>query len=177
VTGPLYERTQALLTVVDASSRVRLVLANIPGLLYRISTPAGAGLAPRVSRRAGLVRTTLVPTGDDGPNEVRIVLNRAVRWDIRLPAGAGEQQLDLARGHVTRLDVGPSGLVEMRLSEPRGSVPLTLTGGVGTLIIRVPRGVTLRLALNKDAPPAPDRYVLHARSSVGGLTVRRTDGH
>ncbi len=54
----------------------------MPGLLYRISTPADSGLAPRVSGRSGRFQAALLHTGRDGPDEVSIVLNRDVRWDI-----------------------------------------------------------------------------------------------
>ena len=197
VAGPLQGRTGAFLTVKDAASRIQVVLASLPGLLYRISTPAGSGLAPLVTGQGGRVRAALRPTGADGPHEVRIVLNRDVRWDIRLPAGAGEQRLDLARGRITRIDLGASGLIEMRLPYPTGTVPLTLTGGVGTLTVTAPAATPLRLRLdggvgtaltpwtaNAEVPPgalfAPavwpttrDRYSLRARSSIGLLTLRR----
>src|SRR5688572_3819041 len=103
--GALHGRTGAFLIVRDAASRVEVRLADLPGLLYRISTPADSGLAPWVTGTQGRVRIVLRPTGADGPDTVTILLNRAVRWDIRLPAGAGEQRLDLAAGRVTRIDL------------------------------------------------------------------------
>ena len=42
-------RTTAHLRLGDAASRVEVRLARLPGLLYRISTPADSGLAPRVT--------------------------------------------------------------------------------------------------------------------------------
>ena len=199
VAGPLMGRTGAFLTVGDAASRIQIVLAALPGLLYRISTPAGSGLAPIVTGRGGRVRAALRPTGADGPHEVRIVLNRDVRWDIRLPAGAGEQRLDLARGRITRVDLGASGLIEMRLPHPVGTVPLTFAGGVGTLVVTVPATAPLRLRLDAGAgaartpwttgevpagtvlgPPvrrtAVDRYAVRARADIGLLTLRRLAG-
>ncbi|WP_308121134.1 hypothetical protein [Paractinoplanes bogorensis] len=161
--GPLLGRTGASLTVSDAASRVRIVLANLPGLLYRITTPAGSGLTPVVTRRNGHVRAQLRPSGGDGPDEVRIVLNRAVRWDIRLPAGAGEQSLDLTRGRISRLLIGASGLIEVRLADPYGKVPLILTGGVGTLALTMPRDKSAR-----------DRYVLRTRAPVAILAIKRS---
>ncbi|MGK5677909.1 hypothetical protein [Actinoplanes sp. URMC 104] len=196
MTGPLLGRTGASLTVADAASRVHVVLATMPGLLYRISTPAHSGLAPRVTRRDGRVLAALVPTGDDGPHEVRIVLNRGVRWSLRLPAGAGEQRLDLARGRLARVDLGASGLIEMRLPPPSGTVPLVVTGGVGTLAVTVPRGAPVRLRLaggagsaltpwtaDEELPPrttlgpaiwptARNRYALRARAPIGILSLR-----
>ncbi|WP_433295176.1 hypothetical protein ACQP2F_35090 [Actinoplanes sp. CA-030573] len=180
----------------DAASRVRIVLAALPGLLYRITTPAGSGLAPRVTGANGRIRAALLPTGADGPDEVLIVLNRDVRWDIRLPRGAGEQQLDLRRGRVTRVEVGASGLVEMSLPAPAGTVPVTLGGPVGSVVLGADPGVPLRLTLGAGAgavrtpwgaslAAAPGavvqapgwvesvrRYAVSARSPVGRVLVR-----
>ncbi|MCO8276983.1 hypothetical protein M1L60_41035 [Actinoplanes sp. TRM 88003] len=199
VTGPLQNRASARLFVPDASSRVHVVLANLPGLLYRITTPAGSGLKPRVVRRGGLVRLGLLPTGGKGPDEVRIVLNRTVRWDLRFPAGAGEQRFDLSRGRITRLDLGTAGLIELRLPEPGGTVPLTFTGSVGTLSVTAPRSTPLRLYLaggvgsaltpwtaDEQLPPATalapaiwptarDRYWLRVRAPVGLLSLTRAE--
>jgi hypothetical protein len=197
VSGALGGRTGAFLTVRDAASRVEVVLASLPGLLYRISTPAGSGLEPRVSGHDGRFQASLRPTGGDGPDEVRIVLNRQVRWDIRLPAGAGEQQLDLTAGRVARVDLGASGLVEMRMPAPVGTVPVTFTASVGTVAMVAAPSAPVRIrfdagsgavvtpwAVRPAAPPgtvlvapawttARDRYSVRARSGIGNLTLRR----
>jgi hypothetical protein len=195
--GALLGRTGGFLTLVDAASRVRVVLAAMPGVLYRISTPAGSGLAPHVTAHAGRVRAALRPTGGDGPDEVLIVLNRDVRWAIDLPAGAGEQQLDLRRGRLARVDLGASGLVELRLPRPAGEVPVTLSGAVGSVALSGDPAVPLRLELAAGAAVADTpwgvgvgagpgtvlqtpgwittrhRYAIRARSAIGTLTVRR----
>src|SRR4051812_9504701 len=54
--GSLHGRTGAYLTVADAASRVDVRMAGLPGLLYRITTPSGSGLAPRVTGPDGRVR-------------------------------------------------------------------------------------------------------------------------
>lgn len=196
VAGPLQGRTGAYLIVGDAASRIQVILAALPGLLYRISTPAGSGLVPLVSGADGRIRAALRPTGADGPDEVRILLNRDVRWDIRLAAGAGEQQLDLVRGRISRVVLGPSGLVELRLPAPAGTIPVTLDSGVGTVALSAPAPVRIRLAEGAGAVTTPwlvqaaaaagtvleprdwrtarDRYAVLARSGVGSLTLRRS---
>ncbi|GAA0511927.1 hypothetical protein Ade02nite_44380 [Paractinoplanes deccanensis] len=195
--GALQGRTQATLTVVDAASRVQVIMASLPGMLYRISTPPGAGLEPHVAVAGPSIRAELRPTGTDGPHEVRIVLNRDVRWGIRLPEGAGEQQLDLVRGRITRVELGASGLVELRLPRPVGTVPVTLRGAVGTLSVTAPQDTPLRVGLDRGAGSATTpwtvaealpagtylgpaiwttarhRYALRAREGIGFLTVRR----
>jgi hypothetical protein len=194
VAGPLLDRTGAYLTVLDAASRVQVVTATLPGLLYRISTPGDSGLEPHVTRENGSVRVRLTPTGADGPDEVRIVLNRDVRWAIALPAGGGEQELDLRRGRLTRVDLGASGLVELCLPAPAGTVPIILTGPVGSVVLT---GGPLRLELDRGAGhtvlpwaaageaitartvvqtpgwiKTPDRYAISAHGEIGALTVR-----
>jgi hypothetical protein len=196
LTGSVSGRTLASLTVRDAASRVEVRMADLSGLLYRVSTPADSGLAPRVTASAGRVRVALRPTGADGPDNLTIVLNRAVRWDIRLPAGAGEQHLDLAQGRISRLELGAAGLIDLRLPPPTGPVPVTLTDGAGSVEIAAARTTPVRIQLRGGAgtvttswttsngtpqgtvltPPgwaaSSDRYAVDARAAVGALTLR-----
>ena len=196
--GELRGRTGAFLTVSDAASRVEVVFASLPGQLYRISTPADSGLAPSVSGRPGRVRAGLRPAPGDGPDEVRIVLNRTVRWDIRLPAGAGEQQLNLTGGRISRVDLGAAGLAELRLPTPTGTVPISFSHGVGSVVLVTPQDIPVRIQLDGGAGPvdtpwavqpgaapgtvlaAPawrttaDRYAVHARSALESLTLHRS---
>ena len=194
--GALHGRTGAFLIVRDAASRVDVRLADLPGLLYRISTPADSGLAPAVTGTHGRVRLGLRPTGADGPDTVEILLNRAVSWDIRLPAGAGEQHLDLSAGRLSRLELGSgTGLVSMRLPAPRGTVPIIVAGGVGEVAVAIPPGTPLRLHLRGGAGlvavpwadrtraptntvlapatwrNAPNRYTLNVGTEVGSVTI------
>jgi hypothetical protein len=192
----LLGRTGAFLTVEDAASRVEVIMATLPGLLYRVTTPGGGGLTPHVTSQNGHVRASLRANGADGADDVRIVLNRDVRWAISLPAGAGEQSLDLRRGRISRLDLGACGLVEMRLPAPSGTVPITLGGAVGSVVLTAS---PVRLELDRGAgfaelpwasgqviseravvatpgwSKAPDRYAVRARSSIGTLAVRQNE--
>lgn len=197
--GALRGRTGAALLVGDAASRVEVRLAEMPGLLYRVTTPADGGLAPHVTVRRGVLRLDLRPTGGTGPDIVRIVLNRRVRWDVRLPAGAGEQQLDLSAGRVTRVELGASGLVELNLPHPWGTVPVVLRRGAGTVEMTTPPATPVRLNLlegagavttpwtvNNGTPAATmltapgwhrstDRYTIRLASGAGSITVRERE--
>jgi hypothetical protein len=191
--GSLHGRSGAYLIVRGAASRVEVRLAEIPGLLYRISTPADSGLAPRVTGGDGMVRLGLLPTGGAGPDTVTILLSRRVRWDIRLPSGAGEQRLDLADGKVARIDLGSSGLVDVTLPRPVGTVDVRLTGGVGDAVFtgygpmrfalgQGARAIRTPWVAANGSPPgsvvvqpgwiaAADRYAVHARAGIDRLTV------
>jgi hypothetical protein len=168
--GAWHGGRSALLTVRNAASRVDVRLAELPGLLYRISTPAGSGLAPAVTGADRRVILGLRPTGADGPDTVNVLLNRSVRWTIRLPAGAGEQHLDLAAGRLDRLELGPgTGLVTMRLPPPRGTVPIIVAGAVGEVVVAIPPGTPVRLRLRGGADLVAAPWAGRSRASAGAL--------
>jgi hypothetical protein len=197
IAGSLDGRTGAHLTVGSAAASIEVRTTDLPGVLYRVSTPADSGLSPRVTGSGGFVRVLLAPTGDDGPDRVEILLNRWVRWHLRLTAGAGEQHLELGTARLSGIELGAgAGLVTMRLPRTRQVVPIWLTGPVGTTEIVVPAGAPVRVRLRRGAsavtlpwtvraavragtvliPQAwagsPGRYLLDARGTMGTLTVR-----
>ena len=170
----------AALIVSHAAARVNVRTTDLPGLLYRITTPAGSGLAPQVTGGDGVVRLGLRPTGDDGPDTVDILLNRTVRWRIRLSAGGGEQHLDLSTGRIRRVDLGAGvGLIRMRLPRPLGVVPIRLTGSVGSAQIDLPRAVPMRMRLVAGAsavsvPAAGQRRIAGSGRSPRGAVPAGT---
>ncbi|MDT4992482.1 MAG: hypothetical protein QOH97_2374 [Actinoplanes sp.] len=181
----------AALTVADAASRVEVRTVDLPGLLYRVTTPYRSGLAPRVTGPAARLTLRLGPTGDDGPDAVLILLNRAVRWQIRLPAGGGEEHLELSRGRLTALEVGAAGLVRVRLPAPVGLVGVTVLSGVGAVEFTAPLATAVRLHLRGGAGEAfvpwgaphggvamspgwgvrANRYAIETRGGVGSVRV------
>lgn len=190
VAAPLLGRSGAYLTVRDAASRVRVSAATLPGLLYRITTPADSGLAPVAEVHGGRAEVRFRATGGDGPDDVRIVLNRDVRWDLGLPAGGGETKLELTAGRLSRLTTGGSGLIEAELPTPAGTVPVSF-GTAGSAIVNVAPGpARVRLSVTGgagtiDTPWGPSltepgwatatrRYAISFRGGVGRLTVRRS---
>ena len=194
--GPLGDRTGAYLTLRDAAGSVEVRFTDLPGLLYQITTPPDAGLTPQVNGPAGHPRVRLRPTGGDGPDTVRILLNRTVRWDIRLPAGGGEQRLDLRGGRLAGVRLGAAGLVVLNLPSPDRAVPITLSGAVGACTLATPAGTAVRLRLregarravvpwagDREAEPgetfaargwteAGDGYAVDAHGTIGTLTAR-----
>jgi hypothetical protein len=197
VVAPLLGRSGAHLTVRDAASRVQVSVVALPGLLYRITTPAGSGLVPVAAVRDGHADVRFRATGGDGPDDVRIVLNRDVRWDLALPAGAGETDLDLTAGRVSRLTTGGSGLIEASLPAPTGTLPVTFGDGVGSAIVSLAAPAPARVVLTggagavftpwalRTAPPAgstltepgwpaaTNRYAIRFGGGLGQVTVRR----
>jgi hypothetical protein len=155
--GALHGRTGAVFTVADAASRIQMRMADLPGLLYRVTTPGGSGLAPQVSGPSGQPRLRLRPTGDEGPDVVTVLLNRTVRWTLATPRGGGEQVLDLRAGRLSGAVLGAAGRVDLMLPPPRGRVPITLAGPVGSLTITAPKGTV-------DARRGMKRYVVTTKA-------------
>jgi hypothetical protein len=95
---------------------------------------------------------------------------------------------------VARVDVGASGLIDVRLPPPEGTVRVSLTGGVGTASVTGagPMRVVLREGAGAVTTPwrstngspagavlsapawatATDRYTVDVRAGIGTLTVR-----
>ncbi len=163
--GALHGRTRAVFTVADAASRIQMRMGDLPGLLYRVSTPGGSGLAPQVSGPSGRPRLMLRPTGDGGPDVVTVVLNRTVRWTLATPKGGGEQLFDLRSGRLTGAVLGAAGRVDLMLPPPHGRVPITLAGPVGSLTIIAPKGTL-------NAKKGWKRYVVTARKGITTYSVR-----
>jgi hypothetical protein len=166
--GPWAGQRSARFDLRSAASRVTLRVGEIGADLYRIGTPAGAGLAPVVTRPAPLTRgaatvvtAALRPTGLDGPHVVEVTLRPEVWWDVRLGAGAGEFHLDLAAARLTALTVlGGAGALRLWLPRPDRRVPVVLGAGTGDADVWIPAGVPVH------THPGPGAGYLLASSAV-----------
>lgn len=117
------------------------------------------------------------------------------RWDVRLPSdiptaltlnlGAGKFHLDLHAVAITRATInnGASDLV-IDLPGPDGDVPITISTGASSVLLRVPNGVAYRVrtsgGLNSFSgaqesaayPTASDRLTITISSAASSITVR-----
>jgi hypothetical protein len=171
--GALHGRTGAVFTVSDAAARIDIRLVDLPGLLYRVRTPGGSGLAPQVGGPDRKPRLALRPTGDDGPDVVTVLLNRTVRWTLATPRGGGEQILDLRDGRITGAVLGAAGRVDLMLPPAHETVPITLAGPVGSLSITAPRGTPVQYG--RSAGTARKRYVVTAEQAITTYSIRHRD--
>ena len=136
----------ARLLVRNAASTITIRVGDLHGLRYAVTT--AAALVPSVALRDGTVELGWRESGRAGRDDVSIVLDRAARWDIRLPHGAGELRADLRGGRLAGLSLGVAGRADLRLPRPYGVVPIVFTDAAGTVHIDAP------------APSGPDRYVI-----------------
>lgn len=173
--GLLGERRQARFELVSAASSVAVRAGDLGGELYRVTTPAGSGLAPAVRAAGGLVRAGLRSTGADGPDTVDVTLHRGIRWSVVLRAGAGEAHLDLAAAALAGVAVvGGAGLLRLFLPRPAAVVRVWLAAGIGRAELYAPADVPVlvRGAVRAVRPGlGGPGYVVETRGGVGELVL------
>lgn len=152
VSAPLGGLRRAEFELVSGVRKVTVRGGTAAGDLYRISTPRGGGTVPQVERRGTRIALRLVPSGRNGPDEVDILLNRRVAWDLRLTGGAAVRVVDASGFGLRGLAVSTgSTRTELSLPKPAGRVPIRLAGGVDTLSVRLPAGVHARVVIGEGA--------------------------
>jgi hypothetical protein len=174
-TAPLGNRRDAVFDLVTGTTAVTVRSADLGGDLYRIVTPQGSDILPRPVLREGEVDLHLVPSGEEGPGAVDVLLTSRVTWRLRLTAGAATHVIDMSTGRLTALDlIGGASRAELTLPRPDGTVPIRVTGGVNQLLIHAPARVPTRVRIGSGASTVNlDRL---ARSQVTPGTVFTPDG-
>jgi len=196
IVAPLLGRSGASLTVRNAASRIRLSLATLPGLLYRISTPADAGIKPSPAIKGNDVQLQVDRDGTGTGGQIQVVLSTAVRWQLRFSGYADEQRIDLSGGKVTSVElIAGMHKAELQLPPSSGTVPVKITGAVDQLALRSPADNPVRVKVGggatdvvagtrklhdiapgstltpKDWKQHSDRYDVTAASAIGSLDV------
>jgi hypothetical protein len=195
-TAPLDGRTTASFELVAATTKVTVRTQDLGDDLYRITTAGDSGTAPSPVLSNDRVQLLLSPDGEGSSGNVEVLLSTKVTWGLRFVGGADEQIVDLAGGKVNRIAVaGGSRRVDLRLSQPAGTVPIRVTGAVDELSVTSPAGSPVRVKVNsgaktvaagdktlRDVEPgstltpkdwkSPNRYDVDAASRVTLLTVR-----
>jgi hypothetical protein len=174
VTAPLGSARALRLEVTGGSTLVTVRSADLGDRLFDIATLDGSAV-PKVVNGATGPRLELVRTGTPGRIGAEILLNSRVRWTLRLTGGAAEQDIDMRAGGLAAVDlVGGAARAVLRLPIPKGTVPLTVTGGVSELDLEAGSGVPVRVRLGTGAGSA----VLDGRASqrVKAGTVLTSSG-
>lgn len=152
VTGPVDGRTSAAFDLLDGAASVRVVTRDLGGDLYRISTPSGGSVVPRVRTDQNGVRVHLAGTGRSAPAQVEIVLTTTVRWSLRLDGGTQQTSVDLSGARVASVDLGGgANRIDLVLPAPHGLMPVRLTGGVDQFRVRLADATPVRVRVQSGA--------------------------
>jgi hypothetical protein len=190
VSVPADGRSGATLDVVSGTRLLSVRVANLggtSGTLARAATPDGTPVRP-VLRTAGTgaggtetVFLTLASAADShtagnrGKYAVTITLNAAVAWQLNFGGGTERTVADFRGGRLSGLAfTAGSDVIDMTLPRPAGTVPIRLAGGASQFLLRVPRGVPVRVWAYGGA----GQVSLHgaSRTGVGGGSVFTTPG-
>jgi hypothetical protein len=158
-------------------------------------TPDGAGVAPVLETDGDTIGVHLVQTGEPGPSAVTVLLDRRVRWQMRMSGGATSELLDLRSSRLSGVDLAAGAArIELVLPVPDRAVPITMAGGATEFTLTVPRGVATAVRIGGGAAntevdgvrrtglsagtvlatsTATDRYDVDATAGVSTLIIRR----
>jgi hypothetical protein len=189
---------EASLVVVNGATTVSVRSADLGDTLYRITTPADSQIAPSVAELSDRFQVHFNGTGQPGPSVAEVLLNKDVRWNVRLGGGASESLVDFSTGRLTGLEFSAgSSRIEVKLPRPTGTTVVRMSGGASDFIVRAPSGVPVLarmtggagsvtidgqrrsgIAGNTELTPsdwdgATDRYEIDAVAGVSSLTVDR----
>ncbi|MEU7908901.1 hypothetical protein [Actinoplanes sp. NPDC049118] len=154
VTAPLGSVRTRLLEVVGASAVLRVRSADLGETLFDIAT-TDRGAVPVLTDGERGSRLELVRTGDAGTAGAEIRLNAKVAWILRLTGGSTERNIDMRAGGLRSIEVnGGTAHVVLQLGAPKGTVPLSVIGPVGELVVRTEAGTPVRLRLGDGAGTA-----------------------
>ncbi|MGQ5265056.1 hypothetical protein ACTWLT_30315 [Micromonospora sp. ZYX-F-536] len=170
MTAPLAGRRQATFVLVDGLSSFDLRVADLGDDLYRISSPAGSGVAPRPAVLGERVQLGVVATGASGERAVRVHLNERVDWRLQLSGGVSSQVLDLTRARLLGVELGGgSSRTELLLPTPNGTTTVRLTAGTSQLDVRVPGEPPVRVRVGTGAGSVVVRDERWAGVAAGAL--------
>jgi hypothetical protein len=138
--------------VLEVSGDAALLIVRSVDLgdrLLDVSTLDGSAV-PKIASRDGGPRLDLMQTGVPGRVGADIQLNSRVRWTLRLTGRAAEQDVDMSGGRLAGIELtGGAARVVLRLPNPRGTIPVALTGTASELDVQA--SVPVRVRLRKGA--------------------------
>jgi len=154
VTAPLGKVRTRTLEVVGASAALRVRSADLGETLFDIATTDRGAVPVLTDSRRGS-RLELTRTGEAGTAGAEIRLNAKVAWILRLTGGSTERNIDMRAGGLRSIEVnGGTAHVVLQLPEPKGTVPLSVIGPIGELVVRTKAGTPVRLRLGGGADTA-----------------------
>ncbi|PWR13028.1 hypothetical protein DKT68_01800 [Micromonospora acroterricola] len=168
--APVAGRQEATFVLADGLASLDLRVADLGDDLYRISSPAGSGVAPRPEVLGETVRLGVVATGTAGARAVRVLLNERVGWRLHLVGGVSSQTLDLGRARLLGMELaGGSSRTDIFLPPVTGTMTVRLTGGASQLDVRVPGEPPVRVRVGAGAASVVVRDERWAGVAAGAL--------
>ena len=161
ISEPLGRARTRVLEISGSATNLRIRSLDLGSTLYTV-TPLDASTAPRLVRAPAGPRLTLSPTGAPGTLGATVLLTSRVRWTIRVLSAVPDSSVDMAAGGLAAISLAGGSRAVLSLPRPAGSVPVAVTGPVGSLEVRAPAAVPVRLRLTGGA----------GQAGIGGKPVK-----
>ena len=144
--------TSGTFELADDVTELNVTLADLGAAPIQATTPGGSGLKLRSTVGDGGVKLFADPTGSKGGGRVDVRLNRKVTWSVRMTGGVRDGTFALAGGSIRRVDLtGGAARLTIALGTPGETLPLRMTGGVGTWRITTATEVPVSVLLRRGA--------------------------
>lgn len=146
-------RERAAFVVLDSTKSVTVRTRDLGEELFRVETPEGGARDAQVAVVGDEVKLGFVDSGrHGGGSAVDIQLNSAVRWQIRLLAGATEQVLDLTGGRIESVELaGGATRMDVTLPPPQGTTTVRMSGGVAQWAVHQIGDAPVRVRIGSGA--------------------------
>lgn len=175
VRGPDFTGDKASFELVDGSDTVEVVVADLDGTMFEMSTPEAAEAAPVVDVDGTAVVAGLRGTGLAGPVAVTVTLSSDVRWTVRLSGGATDKTVDLTGGPGGDVDfVAGTSRAEAALPSTPGTQRVTMSGGASRLIVRLAGDAPARVTAAGGAGSATIDGEIHTGVPAGAVWTPAT---
>jgi hypothetical protein len=162
-------RDEAAFDLVEGVAAVRLRTGDIGADLYRITTPPGSRVRPRVVEHDGRYRLYL-DNADQAAGSVDIVLAERVRWALRVGGGVDLSTIDLSGARLAAVDLaGNAGRIDLTLPRPDGTLTVKMSGGVTSFTVRSAQRVPVRVRLGSGAGEVVLDGQTHSGVAAGAL--------
>ena len=152
--------------LLDGAAKVTVRVADLGDSLYRISTPESGPVVPRAEDQDGRVRLRL----DGHAEAVEVVLNAAVRWDLRVAGGADLSTIDLSAGRIGGVDLtGGASRIDLTLPRPDGTLMVRMSGGVSLFDVRTTDRIPVRVRVGSGAGQVTLNGQHHGGAAAGDV--------
>jgi hypothetical protein len=162
-------REPAAFDLVDGAALVRLRTADLGADLYRVTTPPGSPVRPRVVDEGGHLKLYL-DGGDHGTGDVDIVLAERVRWALRVGGGVDLSTIDLSGARLAAVVLaGNAARIDLTLPRPDGTLTVRMNGGVTSFTVRSAQRVPVRVRIGGGAGEVVLDGETHSGVAAGAL--------
>ncbi|BCJ54268.1 hypothetical protein Asp14428_57430 [Actinoplanes sp. NBRC 14428] len=150
--APVSGLDRASFELVSDTRVLRLRTTDLGDDLYRVTTPEGGSVLPRVTVEDTAVRLFLERSGQRGKDEVEVLLNTAVRWRLTMTGGVQRGAFDLGGARIEGVNlVGGATRLELTLPRPDGTLPIRMSGGVNQFEVSAAPSVPVRVRTRRGA--------------------------